>query len=444
VLVTLKRLFGGAAVTAALCTTLSGQAAQTAAEGQGQQAAAQKGPQWKDRAEYDLYQAFTKETDVNKKIELLNQWKEKYPQSEFKKMRAGLYLGVYQQAGQPKQMLAAAKDMLAEDPKEFSALSVITYLTPTLNDQSPEALQLGEQAARGVLENISTAPKPANLTAEQWTKTQNDAKALAYKTVGWVNMIRKDNVQAADNFVKSLELNPAQGDVSYWTGQAVLAQKDVEKYPLGLYHVARAAAYDGPGALPPAGRQSVEDYLQKAYKGFHGEDPKGLDQLKQQAKTTALPPAGFDILSVKEIAEQKLKEEQEFAANNPRLAMWKNIRSELDKPEGAAYFEQNMKGAAIPELRGWVVSQSPESRPKTVVVSISDKSTPEITLELDTPLAGPAQPGTEVVFEGVAKTFSKEPFMLTMDVEKTKLSGWPEAPKAPAKSKPRGAKSRRR
>ena len=35
-------------------------------------------PQWKDRAEFDLYDAITKETQPAKRIELLNQWKEKY------------------------------------------------------------------------------------------------------------------------------------------------------------------------------------------------------------------------------------------------------------------------------------------------------------------------------------------------------------------------------
>jgi hypothetical protein len=52
--------------------------------GQNQQPAAaasqtgQKTPNWKDRAEYDLVQSALAEKDPQKKLDLLNQWKEKY------------------------------------------------------------------------------------------------------------------------------------------------------------------------------------------------------------------------------------------------------------------------------------------------------------------------------------------------------------------------------
>jgi hypothetical protein len=128
--------------------------------------------------------------------------------------------------------------------------------------------------------------------------------------MGWTAMVKKDNAGAKENFTKTLQANPAAGEVSYWMGLTVVGEKNPETYPVGLYHIARAAAYDGPGALAPAGRQQVNDYLVKAYKGFHG-DESGLDQLKAQAKASALPPADFKIASVKELAEAKLKQEEE-------------------------------------------------------------------------------------------------------------------------------------
>ena len=39
---------------------------------------------YKDRGEYDLFAAITKETNPTQKLTLLNQLKEKYPQTEFK------------------------------------------------------------------------------------------------------------------------------------------------------------------------------------------------------------------------------------------------------------------------------------------------------------------------------------------------------------------------
>ena len=49
----------------------------------GQEAAQEKSP-WKDRAEYDLFTSITKEADPSKKVQLLDSYMEKYPESNFK------------------------------------------------------------------------------------------------------------------------------------------------------------------------------------------------------------------------------------------------------------------------------------------------------------------------------------------------------------------------
>ena len=55
-------------------------------------AAAAAGPalaqQAKDQAEVDLFNAILKETDNAKKLQLLDQWKQKYPDTAFKEQRA--------------------------------------------------------------------------------------------------------------------------------------------------------------------------------------------------------------------------------------------------------------------------------------------------------------------------------------------------------------------
>jgi tetratricopeptide (TPR) repeat protein len=421
-----------------------GQPAQGQAQGQaaqGQPAQESKGPNWKDRAEYDLFESITKATDANKKIELLNQWKQKYPQTDFKKQRQLLYLDAYKTLNQPQQMVNTSKEILAEDPNDFTALYYIALISPTLNQQTPDALDLTEKAGKGMLANMDATfaadKKPAATSDDQWKKARADMEAVAHKALGWAAMIRKNSAVARESFRQSLEKNPAQGEVSYWLGQTIIGEKDVEQYPIGLYHIARAATYDGPGALNDAGRKTVDDYLTKAYTGFHG-DAGGLDQLKTQAKTNPLPPAGFDIQSVKEVAEEKLRKEQEFAEQNPKLALWKRIKEALVAPEGEQYFESSMKGAAIPQLRGKVVSHTA----KEIKIAIFGEE-PEITLELDSPISGKAEPGTEIQFEGVGKAFTKEPFMVTLDVEKAKIEGWPAPePKKPAGRKPGRSKGR--
>jgi hypothetical protein len=97
------------------------------------------------------------------------------------------------------------------------------------------------------------------------------------------------------------------------------------------------------------------------------------------------------------------------------------------------------------------MSGAPECRSKTILVAVPEpdqKSTliAEITLKLDAALAGPnAKPtaGTEITFTGaVPSAFTKEPFMLTLDIEKAKIEGLKTeaCAAAPPKKAPVGAK----
>ena len=186
-------------------------------------------------------------------------------------------------------MVDTAKEMLAKDPKSLQAMATITALTPDLNNTSPDALDLGEKAARGILE----MEKPQTTQDAEW----NNLKAAGHRSLGWIAMQRKNNEAAEQEFKESLKINPNNGVLSYWLGTVIVAQKNPEKQAEALYYFARASAYDGPGAVPTQGRQQIDTYLTKAYNSFHGPDPKGLAELKTQAKSAAFPPEGFTIKS---------------------------------------------------------------------------------------------------------------------------------------------------
>ena len=102
-----------------------------------------------------------------------------------------------------------------------------------------------------------------------------------------------------------------------------------------------------------------------------------------------------------------------------------------------------VKGAALPggangitKFKGTLIQQKPALNPKELVVGITSPDTPEVTLKLETPLRGKADPGTVLQFEGVASAFTKDPFMLTFDVDsKDKIEGWPKQAAPPAKKR---------
>lgn len=397
--------------------------------------AAQAQPQKKvkDQGEYDLYTGVTKETDANKKLALLKTWKDKYPSSDFKEERLEYFLETYQQLGQSAQMIDTAKEILTIDPKNLKALYWIAFLTPTLNSNSPDALDAAQKAANGLL----GAEKPANVKDEDWTKAKAQTDAIGYTTLGWVAMQRKDNDTAEQNFKKSLAVNPNQAQVSYWLGNVILAEKKPERQGEALYHIARAAAYDGAGALTPQGRQQIDAYLTKAYKTLHGDD-SGLNDLKNQAKASAMPPDGFKLQTA---AEAAAAQEEDLKKTNPSLALWMNIKGQLLGDGGQQYFDSNMKSSLVPNLKGWLIAAKPAGlHAKELQVSMEgkDQTTPDVTLKLvnaegtAAPAAGKVEVGYEITFDGVPDSFTKDPFMLTFNVEKSKITGLKEEKAAPA------------
>lgn len=216
---------------------------------------------WKDRAEYDLYDSITKESAPAKKLELLESWKAKYPATDFKTERLQFFLTTYQQLGQPHKIIEAAQEMLVNNPQDLQALYWIALLTPNLGKNTADVLDPGEKAANSLISNLDTFfsadKKPAQASEADWKKARTDMDAVANKTLGWIAMQRKNNEEAAKFFTKSLQLNANAGEVSYWLGTALLSTRKAESIPPALYQFARAATFDGAGALSPQGKSVV-------------------------------------------------------------------------------------------------------------------------------------------------------------------------------------------
>jgi tetratricopeptide (TPR) repeat protein len=278
------------------------------------------------------------------------------------------------------------------------------------------------------------------VTEEQWKTARTDVENLAHTTLGWIELQRKNWEPAEAELQKSLQINPNNGEVDYLMGTALASEKKMEKMPQALFYFARAASYEGTGALNPDGRKQVLTYVQKAYKTYHGGDD-GFNELLAAAKNSPTPPADFKIEDAASIAQKKEKDAADAAARNPELTLWKTLKAELTGANGASYFESSMKGALLPTLKGKVVSLQPPLKPKTVVMSLEDGATPDATLKFETPLGGKMDVGTELSFEGVPASYTTSPFMVVFAVEKEKLHGWsgtnPAA--APVRHRPRPA-----
>jgi len=385
---------------------------------------------WKDgRAEYELYEAATKATDNSKRLELLNTWKQKYPDSDYNPERLVLFLSTYNAMGNAEMVMRTGNDILATDPKNLQALALMTLNTVKLAKPTPELLGMAEKAARTLVTNLD-ALRPAATSEADWNKGKPDTLALGHLSLGWIAMQRQDSPAAEKEFTASLQANAANAQVSYWLADAMRAQKDPDKSSAAIYHFIRAGFYTGPGALlPEATRKQVAGYVTKMYISFHGS-ADGFDEIRKTAQAEPFPPTGFKIASKGEL---DLLQEEKFKQDNPMLALWQTVKKELMGPNGATYFDGGVKGALLPGGAGGVkrfkaklVAAKPPKNPKELVLSMEDAAGDITLVILDEPLTGSAPAGTELEFEGVPTAYTTSPYMLTFEVDKeTQLSGWP-------------------
>jgi hypothetical protein len=200
-----------------------------------------------------------------------------------------------------------------------------------------------------------------------------------------------------------------------------------------IYHYARAASYTGPGCLDPADRAKMKTFVDKAYKTFHGS-MDGEDKLLAVAATQPLP-GDFVIESYITILKRTNAADADWRQAHPMLAAWRDTKGILTADDGQAKFDAEIKDSALPKFTGKIVSMTPANRPKSVVVLVDDEKDgkSDCTLLFETALAGNMQAGETLSFEGVAKSFVKDPYMLTVTVDKDKLEGWTGKNAPPAK-----------
>lgn len=390
-------------------------------------AQAPKAPAVKDQGEYDITQAIQKENDPQKKLDLLNQWEQKYPTSDFK--------------GQRGLLMMQAEGAIAAKGAQPGA--------------SAADMDAGQKAAQHLIENLdkyfSDENKPAQASADQWKQAKDQTTLQAHQFLATIAYNRKTpegDALSEKEFKKVIELSPNNATASYQLGTLILRLKNIARYPEALYYIARAIDDTGPLALTPAGKKAAQDYLTKAYNGYHGSDA-GLDDVLKAAMTSPMPPAGFTIESVTDIQKKQEGDAEAFAAAHPDLALWRQIKTALTAPDGAAYFEQ-VKGSEIPPqtddakfkmFTGKVISQNEK---KDELLLNVDSPVGDATLKFDAPLKGTIDVGSEVKFKGVIDSFNKDPYMLTFaGVGKEDVEGLPAAAFAAAPPrKPRVTKKK--
>jgi hypothetical protein len=386
---------------------------------------------YKDKDEYDLFLKITQTQDPKARLQLLNTWQDKYPTSDYSPERLQYYIATLQQLapGDPTQrqpLIDKCKELLKTKPDDFKANYLISVWGPAVggNSPSPDLLDTVTTAAKATIPAADTffsdANKPAAQSAADWTKAKNQSVAIAHNALAWVAVAKKDTATAASEYTASLTANPDAGTVSVQFGKLLVESKDNKLVPEGLFEYARAGEYAGPSSAVPADqRTKLLTYFNTAYKDFHGSSD-GANAILDQAKTMALPPAGFTITNAQDQANAAAANLQKRIDSDPAFKTWYAIESQLKTDQGSAFFKNNVEGAEIPggsdeaskNFTGTVISVDPSK----VVLGVEDPAVPDATIEFTSPLkdteVAKITVGSKLPFSGIAESYTKDPYML--------------------------------
>jgi tetratricopeptide (TPR) repeat protein len=133
-----------------------------------------------------------------------------FPDSEYSLTALGVAASSYQQAQNAPKMLEVANALLAKDPKNLGMLLLVSDYYGEKGEQLDKAEAYAQKAAA----LADSAPRPENVTEDQWTQQSALQKGLALSTLGQVNLQKKNNTQAIQNFQAAAPLLKSN-DVGY-------------------------------------------------------------------------------------------------------------------------------------------------------------------------------------------------------------------------------------
>jgi len=134
--------------------------------------------------------------DVTKRAGLLVKFAQLFPDSQYASQALGVAAASYRQTQSTPKMLEVANGILAKDPNNIGML----LLLADYYSEKGEQLDKAESYAKKAISGLESAKKPEGVSDDQWQKQNALQKGLALSALGQVNIQKKDNAQAVQNF----------------------------------------------------------------------------------------------------------------------------------------------------------------------------------------------------------------------------------------------------
>jgi tetratricopeptide (TPR) repeat protein len=161
-------------------------------------------------------------TDPNKRIQMAEEFLQKYPQSRYRPAMYQALVSGYFATQQVPKMLEAGEKEVELNPNDAPVLAVMGQaLARTYNAKAPDAakqLDKAELYSKRAIEITPTLAKPENLTDEAFSNAKNDTLVMAHSGLGLVYIRRQkfsDAIPELEQSVKA-DSHPDPDPVNYY------------------------------------------------------------------------------------------------------------------------------------------------------------------------------------------------------------------------------------
>jgi tetratricopeptide (TPR) repeat protein len=194
-------------------------------------------------AEQAVYGGVYQTKDPAKRADQLMRFAKSSPDSPYALPAMGVAATSYQQAQNAAKMLEVASAILAKDPGNLGMLLLVS----DYYGEKGEQLEKAESYAKKAAASAESAPRPEGVTEEQWKQQTALQKGLALSTLGQINLQKKNNAAAVQNFQAAAPLLKSN-DTSYARNQYRLgfALLNLRRIPEAKAAFTEAASVNSP------------------------------------------------------------------------------------------------------------------------------------------------------------------------------------------------------
>jgi tetratricopeptide (TPR) repeat protein len=394
-------------------------------------------------AEYNQYQAASKETNPQQKVKLLDDFVKAYPNSTLMPYVYRDYYTTYMALKNYAQVIEYADRMIALGDKIDATGKLEAYYTRAqgfylgMADkslQTPDALNKARDAALAGLKALEDLKKPDNVEAAQFETQKKGVKVLFNAVAALSSTTLKDYTAAAGYYKTLLSIDPNDA-VSHYRLGIVDLQMAPPMGTDGFWELARAISLKIPNDAQVRAylKNQIIRYQQPACDKLVDEQ---VNELLTLAASATEKPATLNVPSAADL--QKARDDTAnfipalMAGGDAGKAMW--LAS---------------CGLEYPDV-GVRVMEPPTSEGDSVLLKVFRGATPEeieaatasnMTVKVEgQPDAKKLEKDAVVRFTGTLSGYTQNPFMLTWEKAKINMEDLPTdkgpAKKAPAKKAP--------